>query len=81
MAISTCAGPNGASMVSVPQDHHVNLIAPWRGLAAISMDLGPRGLPFPLSTDNYPEADRGTGLPAAPGGGASAVHENIEVSI
>ena len=29
MAISTCAGPNGESMVSTPQDHHVNLIAPW----------------------------------------------------
>jgi hypothetical protein len=30
---------------------------------------------------NYPEPDRGMGLPAAPGAGASAAHENIEVSI
>jgi hypothetical protein len=28
VAISTCAGPMGESMVSVPQDHPVNLIAP-----------------------------------------------------
>jgi hypothetical protein len=45
------------------------------------MDLGPRGLPFPLSKANYPEPDRGVGPPAAPEGGASAVHESIEVSI
>jgi hypothetical protein len=45
------------------------------------MNLGPGGLPFPPSMDNYPEAGRGIGLPAASGGGASAVHENVEVSI
>jgi hypothetical protein len=45
------------------------------------MNLGPRGLPFPLSLANYPQGDHGIGLPAAPGGGASAIHENIEVSI
>jgi hypothetical protein len=32
VAISTCAGPIGESMVPVPQDHHVNLIAPWTGV-------------------------------------------------
>jgi hypothetical protein len=38
------------------------------------MDFGPRRLRSRLSIANYPEADRGIGLPAA-------VHESIEVSI
>lgn len=54
--------------------------AVW-GIGGIFYGPRPSRVAIPAVRANYPEPDRGTGLPAAPGGGASAVHEGIEVSI